>query len=76
MKSYVIEYIDKNGMSIQSISHEYKMPERKIGDIHTVNIVAKDDNDEIIVKDIEFEVIEVRQYTKEIDEQIHIVVKY
>ena len=76
MKSYITEYTAKNGMAIQNISHEYKLPDRKIGDIYNMDIIARDDNGDFKIDNIEFEVVEIKQYTKDIDEQIHLVSVY
>ena len=73
MKSYITEYTAKNGMTIQNISHDYKLPDRKIGDIHNMDIIARDDNGDFKIDNVEFEVVEIKQYTKDVDEQIHLV---
>ena len=68
MKSYITQYLCNNGNLMQFASDKYELPKYKIGDDYEFDVVAEYDGLEFGFNRVKFEIFEIKQYAKEVDE--------
>ena len=66
MKMYITEYLTDSSVKCTAQSHKYERPTKAIGDM--IEIIHWDTD--WTNKKLEYEIVEIRQYVEEVDDEI------